>query len=1025
MLSRRHIKAPKSYDPGKGRPREHLAYLNKQEMMALELMNGGNRERGPKGLPSFVAPPSSSLGVSSGKTTSSSYSSSGKMGASSSQSGGVKSSAPVGTNPNGGGGGQKSGNSSNSTKSSTGLGGSKSSTSQTKSSTASKTSSAAKSSTSSKMGASSTQSGGTKASAAKSAPAKSSSPVGTNSGGGGGQKTSGPAASMAAAKASAAKSAPKASAPPGIGASKGGGGGSNTKMGAKSSQSGGTKAPTASAVAKPSKMGAGSSQSGGGFKAPTAPKAPASGKMGAGSSQTQKTTGPLSAKQKAAYSQYGAARNSAPKAAAVTRSEGDAYKMAKMARAESATIKDETGNMNPAGAQAVMHAIRNRMVNQDRDVEGIITQPKQFSPLNDSGVLYKNAKPTAAEVALAEQVLQGNVVDITKGADFYHNADTVRNKPGYSKADTKNRIKNDFTETYHVADVKSPGKVSHSFGIASQPAADVTRKGAPMRGPTSLPRGAIGGDENDIGRDTFGVMDTSKTSYAKSPVASSKLANPASSFGLGGGITAPPSVSSRPAARTQEVNRAGKTGIQTATTADQKTSLPQRAAAAFADQGVRKSVTPYNGIPKPDSMINDFGWTAPPKPTARPEGFKSVAGMSFNPDLPAPMPPGPPPRNVSQYSGYGSWPSGEERELGVEDVGFGNPRTVNPHQPAPHFNDQMARPANPYQPGAPQNVSEYSGYGSFTPPPPGVRVVSGPPQSEYSGYGDFNPPPRTLTSRVGPDGTLQTYYKDNPPRDQVAAPAAPSALPGIAGQFGTHLNKLMTGQYQIPSIPRVVSPEQAAQLKRYVDNKDGFLTGPIAQRAFEKEAGPMAQRAVQAGLNKVGEWQGDLRTAMAAPPPASTPPPNGGVQYADTTPGGKMYYDRVGPDGEIAGPRPAAPVQQAEVEQADPTQPAAPQAPTAPQQVSLPPSQQPAAPGQIPGSPFSRFPESSNGNSDRHPLEPPPGYPPLSGKIVQGTDEMPPLPVEAYYDPNLMAYYMEVMSNEEVMNQLLGEEWYA
>jgi len=57
------VTAPKSYDPGKGRPREHLAYLNEREMAYLRSINGNNMERGPRGLPSF--PPDDSIGSSS------------------------------------------------------------------------------------------------------------------------------------------------------------------------------------------------------------------------------------------------------------------------------------------------------------------------------------------------------------------------------------------------------------------------------------------------------------------------------------------------------------------------------------------------------------------------------------------------------------------------------------------------------------------------------------------------------------------------------------------------------------------------------------------------------------------------------------------------------------------------------------------------------------------------------------------------------------------------------------------------
>lgn len=57
------ITAPHSYDPGKGRPKEYLAYLNQREMDYLRSINGNNMERGPRGLPSF--PPEDAVGSSS------------------------------------------------------------------------------------------------------------------------------------------------------------------------------------------------------------------------------------------------------------------------------------------------------------------------------------------------------------------------------------------------------------------------------------------------------------------------------------------------------------------------------------------------------------------------------------------------------------------------------------------------------------------------------------------------------------------------------------------------------------------------------------------------------------------------------------------------------------------------------------------------------------------------------------------------------------------------------------------------
>ena len=57
------ITAPHSYAPGKGRPKEYLAYLNEREMAYLRSINGNNMERGPRGLPSF--PPKDAIGSSS------------------------------------------------------------------------------------------------------------------------------------------------------------------------------------------------------------------------------------------------------------------------------------------------------------------------------------------------------------------------------------------------------------------------------------------------------------------------------------------------------------------------------------------------------------------------------------------------------------------------------------------------------------------------------------------------------------------------------------------------------------------------------------------------------------------------------------------------------------------------------------------------------------------------------------------------------------------------------------------------
>ncbi len=104
------ITAPKTYEPGKGRPKEHLAYLNQREMAYLRGINGNNMEYGPRGLPSF--PPPDAIGSSS--KASSSSSSTSKSSASASTGSGGQRGAGSNTGPGSGRpGGPSGGTSSN------------------------------------------------------------------------------------------------------------------------------------------------------------------------------------------------------------------------------------------------------------------------------------------------------------------------------------------------------------------------------------------------------------------------------------------------------------------------------------------------------------------------------------------------------------------------------------------------------------------------------------------------------------------------------------------------------------------------------------------------------------------------------------------------------------------------------------------------------------------------------------------------------------------------------------------------
>lgn len=91
-MSKKKVTAPLTYNPGKGRPKEHLAYLNWQEMQELQRINGGNVERGPGGLPSF--PPK---GAMSGNSARSPAATSKSKGAGSKSTGGGMRSGPGAT----------------------------------------------------------------------------------------------------------------------------------------------------------------------------------------------------------------------------------------------------------------------------------------------------------------------------------------------------------------------------------------------------------------------------------------------------------------------------------------------------------------------------------------------------------------------------------------------------------------------------------------------------------------------------------------------------------------------------------------------------------------------------------------------------------------------------------------------------------------------------------------------------------------------------------------------------------------
>lgn len=470
MLKRKHIRAPRTFDPGPGHPRERLAYLNDAEMQMLRALTDGRSDPGPKGIPSFAV----TSGTTSGTTM-----------------GGNKTSS----NPSGGGPGGPFGPNSGPSKSTT--------TSGSKSSGV-------------------TGGGGKGSSGQNSAPKSPSGPNGPNSGSSTGKTAGGVSASSATSGLGGSKSpsATSAKAPSTPSSPMGGQGSSFSSSAAASAYNRGVTTRSTPTPASP--MGGQNATFSSPSRAAEANARTASAiKGGQNPSGSQRTASAVTQSQKDAYTQFGQKMAAAPRQPEVPRSPGDAEQLARMARAENNLIRDPvTGKMSQLAAQGTMDVVRNRMENQNLDVQGIISQEGQFSPWSDGS--YAATKPSAAETAMAEQVLRGVTPDYTatptrpQGADFYHNETTV--KGGYSKASaaTKSRIDDRFTPTLSVADAVKPGVYGHAYGYdpTGQPAYQ-TRSvpmGAPKKGATnygpggtplsgnlptpSLPSGAMSPDPN-------------------------------------------------------------------------------------------------------------------------------------------------------------------------------------------------------------------------------------------------------------------------------------------------------------------------------------------------------------------------------------------------------------------------------------------------------------------------------------------------------------------------------------------------
>ena len=451
MLDRKHIRAPRSFDPGKGLPRERLAYLSDAEMEALRLATDGTVSRGPRGIPSFA--------VTSGKDTGTT------MG------GGERTSS----NPSGGGPGGPFGANSGPSKAST---------------------------------ASGVTGGGGKGTSQNSSPKSPSGPSGPNSG----QSTSKAAPSSAPAASPSRSGVGPATSP----ASPMGGQG--TSFGTQAAARGFNAGVTARNQETPSSPMGGQKPSFGSPAAAAAANRAVAGAIKGGQNPSgSPRASAMSKPQVDAYTDFGQRMAAAPRQPEVPRSPGDAEQLGRMGVAENGLIRDPvTGKMTELANQGTLDVIRNRMENQNLDVQGVISQKAQFSPWGDG--TYAGTAPDPARTAMAEAVLRGVTPDYTstpampQGADFYHNADTVKKDKGYQRASatTKARISDNFVGGLSVDDGLG-GPWGHVYGVSADGTLATPRgpqkMGEPRHGATSygtgrvaaperLPQGALSQDPN-------------------------------------------------------------------------------------------------------------------------------------------------------------------------------------------------------------------------------------------------------------------------------------------------------------------------------------------------------------------------------------------------------------------------------------------------------------------------------------------------------------------------------------------------
>lgn len=156
---------------------------------------------------------------------------------------------------------------------------------------------------------------------------------------------------------------------------------------------------------------------------------------------------------------------------AISHTPQEVERMARAMLAESGTIRNPNGTLNLTAAQAVGHVIANRVTNANfpNTVSGVIDQKKQFSTVGDGTINKVDTSSPEYKAAerIAEQVLNGQLQDVTKGSLNFANIDTVNNKKGYSSTPTKQAF-NSMQPRATFTDAQNPN-ISHTFGTIGNP----------------------------------------------------------------------------------------------------------------------------------------------------------------------------------------------------------------------------------------------------------------------------------------------------------------------------------------------------------------------------------------------------------------------------------------------------------------------------------------------------------------------------------------------------------------------------